>query len=66
MRFPNSKMNKARRYDHFISKSVYTRPYRGWNAAAVRRYEDPYHPTSAVELNSLVMRGIAYRKESVD
>lgn len=56
---PTKNIPRDMRYDHFILKSMKMRPYNGWNADAVRRYEEPYHPMSSGELNSLVMKGIA-------
>jgi hypothetical protein len=52
-------MDREKRYDHLIEKSVKTRPNRGWKAHAVSRYAEPYHPRSGVEWNSAVMYGIA-------
>jgi hypothetical protein len=57
---PTRNMPRETRYDHFMLKSMNMRPYMGWNADAVSRYDDPYHPMSSGELNSLVMKGIAW------
>jgi hypothetical protein len=52
-------------YDHFMLNIVKIRPYNGWKADAVSRYEDPYQPMSSGELNSLVMKGIACKIVSI-
>lgn len=57
---PISKTNIERRYDHLTLKRVKTRPKTGWKAHAVRRYDEPYQPMSAVDLNSAVIKGMAY------
>ena len=57
---PTRNRPRETRYDHFMLKSMNMRPYRGWNADAVSRYDEPYHPMSSGELNSLVMKGIAW------
>lgn len=56
---PSRNMNMASMYDHLIWNSVKTRPNTGWNAQAVNRYDEPYHPISGVLWNSAVMYGIA-------
>lgn len=40
-------------------KYLYKLPHMDWVAARVRKKAEPYHPTSARELNSVVILGIA-------
>lgn len=54
-----SKITTWHMYDHLRSKCLNTLPNIGWNAVRVRRYEEPYHPTSSRELNCSVIFGTA-------
>jgi hypothetical protein len=54
-RLPRAKAPIATRKVHLTLKVWYARPYNGMNPQDVREYAAPYHPMSAVDLNSAVI-----------
>ena len=61
---PSSKMSSAIMYVHLILKYVYTFPKLGWRAVVVKRYEEPYQPTSFSESKIVVIFGMAVAASS--
>lgn len=59
IRDPSSKIRMEMTYGHLRLKRTNIRPQSSWNEHAVRKYPDPYHPTSWIEWNCLVICGIA-------
>jgi len=59
MMLPSSNKKMPDRKTGLVGKKVYIRPYSKMKPAAVSMYALPYHPMSAMLLNSFVMAGIA-------
>lgn len=56
---PISNIPSAERNIHLMLNSAYSLPYINWKQQEVRRYDDPYQPTSGRELKSAVILGMA-------
>lgn len=59
IRLPISKMMIEAKKTARREKYLYALPQTDWKAARARKKAEPYHPTSARELNSDVILGIA-------
>jgi hypothetical protein len=62
IKLPSSKAARKLRYAHFGEKYWYSLPDRGWRAQTQMRYALPYHPISSIELNFVVIVGMAVTK----